>query len=771
MPPSASRRGRTRKQPEAQDRPEVDSVEESHTPVRKRRKVRSSYIIFAQWKDPRLTVLQKPNPAASNMETTAQKRSAGIHGQGRNRSSDIKVYEEESSFNEDDPDNIIRNLRTASYPVAAASDYDNEVHQINHPEGKQAYAKIAGKSWTFYVEELEIRIGRPPDERQPSTNSSAKASDQSIDKSLVHIDLGLSKLISRLHAEIRYHQTHGYWYVAVNGRNGIRLDGREFKRGTDAPLRSGSIIEIAGTQMIFITPNDPLEIDPEIIAQQKGKQEVEDEDEDLMGPPSLPHRTPNKDSSGKSGMDQGPSSSYQSSDQRGQHQFAGSMPPSAFMQNDGSMDNRPPSSQATKPRTSPTFQRGLMLETADDIDYGQDTAKDLKPPYSYAQLIGMAILSSSEEKLTLNAIYEYIKERYAFYRFSGGGWQNSIRHNLSLNKNFEKVARRTDEPGKGMKWQIVPEHRDEYLKKGLSQAQHGRKSYPRTSSGANSPSKDPTSAGAWPTSDGIEAKELKPNANVFNLKTSPDSTPPMSHYPLAKQAYTPDRGGNILNKIGKDEGSSPIKGLGIGTSPFPFSIKKDQWNGLTEAAAAGSPGGPRIPFGSDIAESLQTPLITKMKPNLAPPSTARLPSQYMALSSPAPFWKFNDFNQSSPAKPMLDGSPAKEAKTEANGHGEFQDVEQGQADNEDAEETPIRSSSPALPDSPTRAVSNARPGSLGRDLHPPRASSSTHFPPPQKPQQPRQPPTKFQAAAPTVQQSGEDSDEDDDGGVGLDLLK
>lgn len=67
-----------------------------------------------------------------------------------------------------------------------------------------------------------------------------------------------------------------------------------------------------------------------------------------------------------------------------------------------------------------------MLESTEDIDYGLDTAKDIKPPHSYAQLIGMAILSSPEEKLTLSKIYEWIKDRYAFYRFSGGGWQVSV---------------------------------------------------------------------------------------------------------------------------------------------------------------------------------------------------------------------------------------------------------------------------------------------------------------------------------------------------------
>ncbi|VDQ06065.1 unnamed protein product [Trichobilharzia regenti] len=66
---------------------------------------------------------------------------------------------------------------------------------------------------------------------------------------------------------------------------------------------------------------------------------------------------------------------------------------------------------------------------------------DSKPPYSYASLITCAIQSTSEKKMTLSEIYQWICDNFPYYCEAGSGW-----------KSFMKIPRSRDEPGKGSYW-------------------------------------------------------------------------------------------------------------------------------------------------------------------------------------------------------------------------------------------------------------------------------------------------------------------------------
>lgn len=57
----------------------------------------------------------------------------------------------------------------------------------------------------------------------------------------------------------------------------------------------------------------------------------------------------------------------------------------------------------------------------DEVDY--KTNAHIKPPYSYATLICMAMQASKKSKITLSCIYKWITDNFCYYRHADPTWQ------------------------------------------------------------------------------------------------------------------------------------------------------------------------------------------------------------------------------------------------------------------------------------------------------------------------------------------------------------
>ncbi|QSL65409.1 hypothetical protein MERGE_002719 [Pneumocystis wakefieldiae] len=323
---------------------------------------------------------------------------------------------------------IISRLSMPMHPVRVEQQYANCQNIANYIGGVQAYAKLAGATWTYYVKTLNVTIGRERD-YTASKNDIESGPDIHVD-----LDLGPTKIVSRRHAVIQYDLQGRYWECIIYGRNGLKIDNKTYKNIKKVKLSNGNILEIGGVQMMFVLPDSLPKI---------SKSLLKNNEDDII---------------------------YDEYNQvqNNSHNIMKTSFPSGYKKSHCR-------SPLNNPLTMIYFSTSSDYKNNNftfDIDLSLDSSKDIKPPYSYATMIAQAIMSTEEGKLTLSGIYSWISSNYAYYRFSKTGWQNSVRHNLSLNRAFRKVPRSANEPGKGMKWQVTPEYREQLMKRTKKQGIH-----------------------------------------------------------------------------------------------------------------------------------------------------------------------------------------------------------------------------------------------------------------------------------------------------------
>ncbi|XP_075422070.1 forkhead box protein K1 isoform X2 [Ascaphus truei] len=299
-------------------------------------------------------------------------------------------------------------------PVLSGPCYTSLVSSVREAP---ALARLEGRDFEFVMRAPAVTIGR--DSSQGS----------------VDVNMGRSSFISRRHLQLTFTEPH--FYLRCLGKNGVFVDGA-FQRRAAPPLQ-------LPRQCTFRFPSTIIKIQFMALYQEDALKAA------LPPSPLYPHISPLKihipEPDLRSLISPLPSPT-------GTISVPNSCP--ASPRGAGSSGYRFNRNIASELQLAAEYAAKAVTEQQAETSGGDSPKDESKPPYSYAQLIVQAISSAQDRQLTLSGIYAHITKHYPYYRSADKGWQNSIRHNLSLNRYFIKVPRSQEEPGKGSFWRIDP---------------------------------------------------------------------------------------------------------------------------------------------------------------------------------------------------------------------------------------------------------------------------------------------------------------------------
>ena len=332
----------------------------------------------------------------------------------------------------------------------------------------RAYAKLEFPGFSYYIQTLEVTIGRRP--QQPIGASPSWRSFNDVD-----VDLGPLKSISRLHARIYYTvqqftattyanipqymagsinkspsqssdiADNGRFVLQVLGRNGAFVDDVWVSMNGIVPLNGRTKIQIAERVFYFVLPPPALGddiSDTEAIEGDTGFSESGTEEPLQKGKGKGKKRTAEDDT------------------QDAKRQRSESEASTAIAIPGGSKRSKSKDGDTNTPQKTNEVDDSALAAPLTPVPAAE------KPGLTNVELVTRALSSEFSRakggKLTLQEVYEWLQISYPWFsqngRRNGIDWQSAIRHTIGSSREFVKIPRRPDEHGKGIFYALAPAH-------------------------------------------------------------------------------------------------------------------------------------------------------------------------------------------------------------------------------------------------------------------------------------------------------------------------